>query len=450
MDIKFSGLSMIKLFQYLTVTIFVLLFWGCPPPHVTKTSTSQKEIRISFILENSGSMAGFMVGNSQFKENITNLAASIDKFARDTRAKPVLKEVQKKNTPDTTFIDSLVIFFSEQDYSYAGSSAVSNPIASNAHEFNSKIKSGIATEQTSPLDKILHNAIQKNTTGGVSILVSDFVFDDKSQDCGSLLSGIQGRIATVFNEAAVDTNFAVFIYRFESSFIGPYETCNNSSLMRNSKNHPYFIWMMGDRAALELLNKRLESEKDFCPSNVYFFGFGESHLDVDLLMYTNKSGQWSFDKSTYSLLNVRSINDQPLKFTIGIDLSHYPKGLTDSLFLSKNLNVETSGIKVHSSKFVSKDYLKPINPKDEKIFHRFTHFIEVIFNEPDGEFELILSLTNNQTRWFENLSTDNDSNPAELDSGKTFGIKQFISGVESAFNNSGKKKNLFQINLRSE
>jgi len=451
MDIKFNGLSMIKLLQFLSVTIIVLLFWGCIDPLVTKTNTTKKEIKISFILENSGSMAGFMVGNSQFKENITNLAATIDKISEHTSANPVLQDVQTKNTKDTTFIDSVVVSFLAKDYCTAGSSATFNPIASNAHEFNSMIKSGIATEPTSPIDKILHNAIQNNATGSVTFLVSDFVFDDRSQDCGSLLSGIQGRISTVFNEAAVDTNFAVFIYRFESSFIGPFETCNNSSIMINSRKHPYFVWMMGDRDALELLNKRLENEKDFIPSNVYFLGFGESLVTTDLLMFSNKSGQWSYDKATNSLSNVSSISGQPIKFTIGMDLSHYPKGLIDSLFLSKNLNIETSGIKVHSYKFIGKNSLKPlIDQKDEKTFNSFTHFVEVVFAEPENDFQISIFLTNNQPRWFEDLSTDNDSNPADLESGKTFGIKQFINGVESAFNNSGKKKNLFQINLKSK
>lgn len=436
----------------LFVAVLIFGICGCNSK-VTKTSTKNYKVNISFVLENSGSMAGFLVGNSAFKENITSLASSLDKISGNLKERPELLDVITKNTSDTTFIDSIALSELPQEYFTAGSTAQRNKLASSSLEFNQKVKTGLAIDETSPIDGILQNCLKADTDSNVTVLISDFVFDDRSQDCGSLLSGIKGRIQSIFNEkAGQNKNFAVNVYRFQSSFSGPYETCENGSMTLNSPNHPYFIWIFGNKRIVDYINVKLEDDQSFKPSHVYYFGKNSETINFEPLQFSHREGQWIFDSTAVMLKNVSAIGTQPVKITFGLDLNDFPRLLRDSSFLAKNLKFEASGLKLHSYKIKRPDEIKNgIDPKDQIRFKKYNWFVEMVISEPTvSTAELEIELLNNQDRWFDSLTTANDSRPGELTSGKTFGLQQFLSGVESAFSSGSSASYLFEIKIKVE
>jgi len=375
----------------------------------------------------------------------------LDKISLSLKNNPVVLNVSTRTEGDTTFIDSLVLAETPQQYFTASSSGEFNNLASSSLEFNQKVKAGLAVDLTSPIDKIIQNCLRSNVDSSVNILISDFVFDDRSQDCGSLLSGIKSRVQDLFN-GTVAKNFAVNVYRFESSFTGPYETCNNNSINLNSPNHPYFIWIFGNRTIVDFINTKLEEENSFKPTNVYFLGKNSEEIKYEPLQYSHRDGQWILDSASSTLKNVSSINSQPLKLTFGLDLNRFPRALKDSIYLANNLRVEASGLKLESFKLKRPDDIKNgIDQKDQARFKKYNWFVEITILEPTvPSAELEIELMNNQARWFDLFTTDNDSSPEELSAGKTFGLKQFISGVESAFSKSSATPYLFEIKIKVE
>ncbi len=441
-----------KITSLLIGLFFLVLFSGCEPK-VVKTSTMNNKVKILFVLENSGSMAGFLVGNSAFKENITSLASSLDKISGNLKERPELLNVITRETPDTTYIDSIALSELPQQYFTAGSTAQSKQLASTSLEFNQKIKTGLAIDQTSPIDGIIQNCLNEDTDSNVTVLISDFVFDDRSQDCGSLLSGIKGRIQSIFNDKAGENkNFAVNVYRFVSSFSGPYETCDNGSMTLNSPNHPYFVWIFGNKRIVDYINVKLEEDQSFRPTHVYFFGKNSETITFEPLQFSHREGQWIFDSTAVMLKNVSAIGTQPVKITFGLDLNEFPNSLKDSSFLAKNLKFEASGLKLHTWKLKRPDEIKNgIDPKDQIRFKKYNWFVEMVISEPTvPTAELEIELINNQDRWFDSLTTANDALPGELSNGKTFGLKQFLNGVESAFSQGSSASYLFEIKIKVE
>ena len=441
---------MIKLYKHFLLISFSLLLLGCNDT-IVKTSTKEKNVKVSVILENSGSMAGFFTGNTEFVSNVTNLASSLDKIVLETQKSKIIDRVDSSKSGDTTFIDSVSLSLSPPQFFTVGSNSQNKPIASNASTFNSLLKTGIATESTSPLDKILQNAVDSTGDSNVTMLISDFIYDDKTGDCGSLLSGIQGRISPIFNALAQNPDFAIFIYRFESRFNGSYETCNNTSVTLNSTNRPYFVWMFGNRTALVKIHKRLEKESTFSPKNFFCLGLNKANMKFDFLRYSLKEGQWAYNNSDSTISSISSINDKPLKMTICLNLENFPDSLSNLDYLKKNLKVEGKGIKISSHRILHKDSIKTmIESKDDKIYGNCSVFLEITFAEPQvNSSEISVRLMNKQNRWFEDMSIDNDSNIQTIEN-KTFGIKQFINGVESAFNTQGNDNTLFHFIIKCE
>lgn len=441
---------MIKLYKYFLLISFSLLLAGCKDD-IVKTSTKEQNLKVSVILENSGSMAGFFTGNSEFVSTVTNLASSLDKIVLETQKSKIIEKVDTWKSGDTTFIDSVSLSLSPPLFFTAGSNSLTNPIAENASDFNSQVRSGIATELTSPIDKILQNAANFAGDSSVTLLISDFIFDDNTGDCGSLLSGIQGKIYSVFTALAQNPDFAIFIYRFESRFNGSYETCNNTSVTLSSTNRPYFVWMFGNRSALVKIHKRLEKESTFSPKNFFALGLNKEEMKFDLLRYSNKDGQWAYNNSDSTISSISSINDKPLKMTIGLNLENFPDSLSNLDYLKKNLKVESKGIKISGHRILHKDSIKTmIESKDDKIYGNSSVFLEITFAEPKvSSSEISVRLLNQQNRWFEILSTENDTDTRSLGN-KSFGIKQFISGVESAFNTEGNDNTLFHFIIKCE
>ncbi len=444
---------MIKLYKYFLLISFSLLLAGCEgcPPKIPKSSVKEKSVKISVIIENSGSMAGFFTGNSEFVSTVTNLASSLDKIVLETHKSKIIDRVDTSKSGDTIRIDTVSLSLSPPQFFTAGSNSQSKPIASDAGTFNSLVKSGIATESTSPLDKILQTAVDSTGDSNVTMVISDFIYDDKTGDCGSLLSGIQGRISPVFNALAQNPDFAIFIYRFESRFNGSYETCNNTSVTLNSTSRPYFVWMFGNRTALVKIHKRLEKESTFRPTNFYCLGLNKVKMEFDLLRYSMKDGQWAYNPDSKSISSISSINNLPIKLTIGLDMKNFPDSIASIEYLKRNLKFEGKGIKILGQKILQKDSIKSlIDNKDYKIYDNYSVFVELTFKEPEiSDSEISVWLINQQNRWFEELSTDNDSNIKPQDN-KTFGIKQFISGVESAFNTQGNDNTLFHFKIKCE
>ncbi len=384
-----------------------------------------KSFKTQFYIENSGSMDGYVRGNTDFEKVISKLLGDVAYL------------FQKENLKVNFICDKI------------------HP-KENIKELNDFVKNlepgkgdyEIGNRNTSELNNIIKLILNNLEVDAIAIYVSDCIYSlEPGKDSKGSLSYCQNGTKIAFTDIfdkKPNVNFATSVFRLTSNFNGSYFSFNNQTKNINLER-PYFVWVIGKSDLVNEFNKKINLETQYTHS--FSFSENEKQPKHAILLNTNKIGTIKLDK-TSNQTNFEEIefDESKFQFTIATDLSHYkyPNDfLTDINNYSISENCKIESIKPY----------KKLNNNDDNKCKGMTHLITISLNKKFNSKELSLNLLNKSPKWVTELSTEDDSKIPN-DNLKTFGFNYLFEGVKDAYRirqekiTNQKNNNLFTINIK--
>ena len=197
---------------------------------------------LNIYVENSGSMNGYMCDGSNLKDAVYDYVSDL-----------------KKNTNkcDLYYINSQIIPCKDSLDDYIKNLTPSSFAKAGGNLKNTDLRS---------IFKLIMNKHKANT---VSVFVSDCILDIP-QNATFYFGNCQVSMKNTFNEAlAKYPGLGVEILKLQSKFEG-FWFCGKNKQMLNGVKRPYYIWVIGDKNILAVLNEKVPVAKiiggidDYC------------------------------------------------------------------------------------------------------------------------------------------------------------------------------------------
>jgi len=382
---------------------------------VTAVTTSKIKPVVNVYVENSGSMAGYVNGNTDFKKAVYNYLTDI-KISGIT--------------------DTLNLFYIND-----------KPIAkgSDVKDFIEKLKPNQCVFATSDISNVFESILKSTNNNQISVLVTDGIFSPgKGKDAQQYLVNQQIGIKRIMKEHLDKyPNTAVIVYQLTSMF-----SCSKDQKIfyynREDKTfdinapRPYYIWVIGDVENIALLKAHIPDTK--------FKGGGVQHsytllpplnMEIDYaILNSPKFGSFERDKKSTktSIYNIKKASNGAHKgnfmFTIGMDLSLFTVLLGDEYLTNTESYARLINKQPNNDYFIEIEH--NTNPNTN-----YTHNMKLTTDKISvGELEIILR--NQFPQWIYDINDEEGLDIYKNDAiNKTFGIKYLAEGIYEAYNFSG-------------
>lgn len=349
---------------------------------------------VNVYVENSGSMDGYVNGNTEFKTDLFN----------------ILKLLCGKEGVNKYFINSKIILSKLNDNEFSNGMSVKL--------FQEKG----GNRESSNIAELIDTIINKTDTNGISVFVSDCVFDPQNDPNIEKRLGQQKTIiqTAIKNKLATDSLFGVVVYRLMSSFSGYYYNKVKPHILLNNVQRPYYIWLFGDANRLakarELLKKDLESktkEQIYVQTNCF-----------NGLPYYCPSAKCNLAMGKH--IDEPQIQNNKFSFSVRMDFSTLPY---DDKYLSALSNYELPE---------NSDY-SIVKVKNCKKNGKYTHELRIIKNKGNVKDNTMLHIVLKQPKCPKWVTDFNDSKGEDFMNGtvhnnaRTFGLKSYIDGISGAY-----------------
>lgn len=427
---------------FIALSLVILFFISCQPPtynpdsipneeKINKKAVTPKEkpqlkqTAFKIYLENSGSMDGYLTGETAYKNTVLQLASDIFQQGYTTKYFIVNQEIIDINKQIKNFQDLSYFINSSQIKQYG----------------NTK-----STEINKIIEMVVHDF---KSNDEVAIVFSDFIYSVQGDVLNSLSTN---RYATkVLLKETVDKDKALLMIRLSSQFKGNYYDMkhpNQGNLIVEKR--PVFAMVIGPQLAIN------NFENDFrineLPGFVNAVEFVPTKTIAKPVFYsilnrTNKKGNFFKTNRNSSVIHeISDISvdraDKQFQFSVAIDLSLLPYGYDllnkNNYFVQSNINDQF--------KIVSVVKIDKIDPNDRRYQGTSTHIITLSATKLTIENQVLtIGLKTHLPEWKDWVSTLDDTTPqGRLD--KTFGINYLLDGIAEAFGyRSG--TNFFKISL---
>jgi hypothetical protein len=198
---------------------------------------------LNVYVENSGSMNGYMCNGSNLKDAVYDYVSDLKN--------------EKGTTCNLFYINSQIIPCKESLDDYIKNLTPSSFAKAGGNLKNTDLRN---------IFKLIMNNHKANT---VSVFVSDCILDIPQSATG-FFGNCQVSVKNTFNEAiAKYPSLGVEIVKLQSKFDG-YWFCGKNKQMLNGVKRPYYIWIIGDKNILAMLNEKVPVAKiiggidDYC------------------------------------------------------------------------------------------------------------------------------------------------------------------------------------------
>jgi hypothetical protein len=368
--------------------------------------------KVTFYIENSASMFGYVNGYTQYVDVLTELAEK-PSFARE-------------NT-DRVF-----------NFINGGEEIKITTIGDNPSQLRPKLnvkgyKCG--DYKHSNLNEMFKIALDDANNGNISILISDGIYDvDAGSNSANAIVSQGKATRTKFIEKLSKSNVQTIMVKLKSDFNGSYYHVSKKGSTKIDQARPYYIWIIGES---ELLNKYFSTDylsglKGY-ESMARFLKTGATDLPYQVTTYAKK-GKYKPDQSNSNILNDVEMarNGGGFGFSIAVDYSSLP--FSDVFFESID-NYTVDGhftiTKVERYDQIGKKlYGIPFTP---------THIITVHSDgKPYGK--LVINLKNRFPSWINNSNMENDIDIIN-DSRHTVGLQYLTQGIGDAYQEFSNKDN---------
>ncbi|RNI30666.1 hypothetical protein EFB08_05305 [Rufibacter latericius] len=391
-------------------------------------STTASKVDVDMYLEVSNGMKGFMPLPAAEKEPTV--------FQRQLNK--LISEIQ-----DGIYVDA-------KRYYLAGQNTQGQPVLDSVsyNTLKNTITSGIRADvRGTPLPDLLRAALENSVRKeAVSVIVSDFIHGPDPNNPGQFLS-LDSDIRSSLKQAE-HQNLVVAVLGNASPFFGNYFPAVKKPAVKrtlNGEEVPFYIWVIGKQQEVQtVINKVLRN----LPAQQAYFGFAYPSVPYSALLKSNTFRPLgvvyctSRTAEVCTSVNLKPEKEEPVEFTIGLNLSDFPASLQQVAFLKQHLKLAVTGGKASIGTVIAASEDVKATPELAK----YTHFVRVRVPEltaNTGSFTLQLPQV--QPAWVNQWSTANDNNPAGAQR-KTYQLNNIMEGVQALYRD--KSENVFSITMK--
>ncbi|WP_162055913.1 hypothetical protein [Pontibacter pamirensis] len=386
-----------------------------PTTATTAENAAPSKVNVNLYLEISNGMKGFMPSATAGKE-ATTFQNNLNKL---------LSEVQ-----DGRYVANKGFYLAKED---AKSRPVLDSVSYNT--IKSYIVSGIKDDvRGTPLPAMLQAALQNSINQeAVSIIISDFIHGPDPRDQGQFIS-LDSDIRSSLREAE-HQGLAIAILANTSEFFGTYHPAVKTPELRRTLNGveiPYYIWVIGKQQDVQLVtNKVLRN----LPLQQAYFGFEYESVPFSALLKEKAFKPAgivycsSRNADPCTSVNLQPGKNEPVEFTLGLDLRLLPASMQSVDYLKRNLKVTGNG---------SRPALVSVTAADESIkatpdLAKYSHFVRVQVPQLTANSGSIsVQLPQVSPNWIKTWSTDNDNNPVAAPK-QTYKFSKIADGVQALY-----------------
>ena len=391
-----------------------------------------KDTYVNVYIENSGSMNGYISGNTEFKAAIQDLLV-------------LLKYEYGEEKIKVFFINSQI-----------HPTHIATDLANFASALNTK-SFKVGDTGSSNLNSVFKQVLDKTSKDTMSILVSDCIYSIKGDKTQELLSNQKSLTKDAFLSKSKSEKLATTIVKLSSKFNGFYWDMNNKKTMLSNKQRPYYIAIIASEPAMQHFNKRIElneskvdgfKEKLMLTSSgnhVPFYTILKSKFDAGNYKITRGDRESSGGVHSIEEVEADNRNKEPFTFSVAVDMTVIPVSKSE-IETPGNYFIEGFTVKgVHDIKQIKDELTQPSLNIIKKMSKPPTHLIVLEASSPNFQ-ETNLIFKKQMPRWVQNTSTIDDTDILENE-GKTFGFLYLMEGIDEAYQIASNNPNHFNLKL---
>lgn len=400
-----------KILFGLVVSFLLSTIIGCGGSHrgKGKINSNKKDTATAYIspveftpiinvyIENSGSMDGYVKGQTEFEQIVYNYLVD-------------LKQIRIAKELNLNYINSKIL-----------------PQLDNINDFIEKLeptsfKAKGGDRGTSDMALMIKDILSEMNDSIVSVFISDCIFSPgKGKDADHYLVnqqiGIKNYLGDYINN---HPNIAVVGYRCMSQFDGYcYDKNNAKNYYKGSR--PFYIWLFGGQGALNRI--RIEMQKNNRPlkgvENVFTAFAGGADMPDSCYAIKIKSGSFDLDKSDpkHTLKNLKADKGGRVRFSVEVNYA--------PLILSDDYLCNTDLYELSDPKF------ELVSVERIKEYKKYSH---VLTFETDHVHPSTLDvvLKTGVPTWPEQYNDNDGEEITDENADKTYGIKYLTDGIASA------------------
>jgi len=397
--------------------------------------------KVNVYIENSGSMDGYMDGDTDFKNVISYLLVQLDLYY--------------DNNVNIRFINSKIDSTTITRVDLGSFANVINVLWD-----ESKRKGRGDTD----LDNIFNNILSQTNENTITILFSDCIYSMKQGVDGTRYFQKNATIYT-FNNKLKDTslNLTTTIVKMSSKFKGRYfpYTGDNQNF-RIDMERPYYICVIANQTLMNNFIKKpkLQFENLQGYKNKYVISPEDTRgIYYSVLQSTYNKGRFKPDRrrSTNDYIHgIESVNlhtsgggctrgkEYPLSFAVAVNFSNI-QAENDYFTNPENYTITTDNFTIDSIIPIVKNQIKP-NDWNRIAAANPTHII-ILTAKTKAVSNISFVLKKQIPQWIENSSTENDTS-GMLNESTTFGLKYLVEGITEAYETIyPNNKNFFECTI---
>ena len=353
--------------------------------------------KINVYIENSGSMDGYVKGQTEFEHIVYNYLVD-------------LKQIRIAKELNLNYINSKIL--PQQDDI--------NDFIEKLEPSSFKAKGG--NRGSSDIALMIRDIMEEMNDSVVSIFISDCIFSPgKGKNADEYLTNQQIGIKNYIGDYLYKhPQFAVVGYRCMSQFEG-YCYDKNDSGKYYKGSRPFYIWLFGGQGAINRI--RIEMQKNNRPlrgvENVFTVFAGGANMPDSCYAVKIKSGNFDLDKldPKHSINNLKKDKGGRIRFSV--EVNYAPLILSDDYLC----NTELYDLSDPKFKLVAVDRINE--------YKKYTHLLTFETDQVHPS-TLDILLKTGVPLWPEQYNDNEGNEITEDNADKTYGIKYMTDGIASA------------------
>ena len=396
---------------------------------VAAASPTPAPVAYDVLLENSGSMDGYVQGVTAFKDDIYQLLVDIGYLA-DTLS---LFYINSQPIPYTSGTEKFINHLEPAEFQQRG-----------------------GNRSNSDLNQIFGELLRRTSDQRAGLLISDFILSLGQGNTQDLLNNQRISVYNTFRGRLEAAPFATYIVKMYSDFTGNYYTKDDRPVYLRGVRRPYYLWFTGPAATLQSLPAALKIEQlpGYAHSYILLPGATPDADAAETPFYTvlnNTYKQGSF--RTHRASAGRGSSGQPyvhgienarasqrgnrdadqasgaFGFSVAVDMSGIA---ADVSYLLDPDNYQVSGYQLDTVMVVGQT--NALHPRDQSMVAGATHVL--VFSTIGTNYtNLQVALKKRTPAWVQQTSSDDDSTIKndEAAHDQTFGFRYLVAGVEEGY-----------------
>ncbi len=374
-----------------------------------------KKYNVDFYMENSASMDGYVNGRTEFKDVLGRMIVSAANFCSRTSFSFINDKAYKTDGKAIDFIQNLT-------------------------PERMKVGNTAATD----INKIFGSILKNTKPQTISVLFSDCIYS-VANVTSEIDNAKNATTAAFLQTIASRPQFATVIMQFKSQFDGTYYDRNDTPMPCRSAR-PYYVVIMGDKAALKKLCAGMRADELPGLANSFYLSTDSWTIDAaNACTITSDYTNARRIKRNRNALDIEMMQPDrdatTMRFAVGVDAAQL---FTDEAYATDAANYE---VEPSDYKIVQVVKASQVSLGDFAATPSCPVAIQVQAPIDRRSARLTISLRNNIPAWVGKANVNDDAGTVPPPT-KSFAIGKLIEGIYNAYDIAGKRIFKLDVNIK--